>query len=113
LPRTEQAGILEGFPDSLGSEYGIQILKFAGMVNHSQGHTYPLGSCRYKEYGTGNPDDHVDFNSDSIFDLRYKEFLRWLCYETKPVSLRVILTSKDLQKINFGKIYIEREVSHF
>jgi hypothetical protein len=105
LPRTEQAGILEGYPDSLGSEYGIQVLKYAGMVNDSRGNPYPLGSCRYAEYGTGNPDDHISYNSDSIFELRYREFLRWLCYKTKFATVKVILTTKDLQNINFGKIY--------
>jgi hypothetical protein len=105
LPRTEQAGILEGFPESLSSECGIQVLKYAGMVNDSQGHPYPFGSCRYAEYGSRNPVDHLDFNADSIFALRYKGFLQWLCYNTKLVTLKVILTSKDLQNINFGKIY--------
>jgi hypothetical protein len=105
LPRTEQAGILEGYPDSLGSEYGIQVLKYAGMVNDSRGNQYPLGSCRYAEYGTGNPDDHISYNSDSIFELRYREFLSWLCYKTKLVTVKAILTSKNLQNINFGKIY--------
>jgi hypothetical protein len=75
------------------------------MVNDSQGHPYPLASCRYAEYGKGNPDDHLDFNADSIFTLRYKGFLQWLCYKTKLVTIKVILTSKDLQNINFAKIY--------
>jgi hypothetical protein len=75
------------------------------MVNDSQGHPYPLGSCRYAEYGTENPVDHLDIHADSIFKLRYKGFLQWLCYKTKLVTVKVILTSKDLQNINFGKIY--------
>jgi hypothetical protein len=104
LPKTEQAGILEGFPDSLGSEYGFQVLYFKGMSLDSLGQPYPLGTSRYDDY-TGDPLFFTDLNAASLFENRYKEFLQWLAYETKPATFKAILTTAQLKKINFQQIY--------
>ena len=104
IPKTEQAGILEGFPDSLSAEYGIQVLYYKGMSLDSLGEPYPLGTCRYDDY-SGDPLFFPDISASSIFEHRYKEFLRWLAYETKPVTFKVILTAGQLKQIKFGQIY--------
>ena len=104
LPKTEQPGILEGFPDSLGSEYGFQVLYYKGMSLDSLGQPYPLGTSRYDDY-TGDPLFFPDLNADSLFQNRYKEFLQWLAYETKPATFKAILTTAQLKQIKFNKIY--------
>jgi hypothetical protein len=104
LPKTEQAGILEGFPDSLGSEYGLQVLYFKGMSLDSLGQPYPLGTSRYEDY-SGDPLFFPDLNANSLFENRYKNFLRWLAYETKPATFKAILTTAQLKQVKFNQIY--------
>ena len=104
LPKTEQPGILEGFPDSLGSEYGYQILYYKGMSLDSLGQPYPLGTSRYDDY-SGDPLFFPDLNADSLFQNRYKEFLQWLAYETKPATFKAIFTTAQLKQIKFNQIY--------
>jgi hypothetical protein len=104
IPQTEQAGILEGFPDSLGAEYGLQVLYYKGMVNDSLAQPYPLGSCRMSDYAS-NPDGSPDISADGIFNARYKAFLQWLAYETKPVTIKSIMTRAQLRKIRYDQIY--------
>ncbi len=104
IPRTEQAGTLEGFPDSFGSESGLQVLYYKGMSLDSLGKPYPLGTCRYDDY-SGDPLFFPDINADSLFTNRYKEFLRWLAYDAKPVTFKAILTSGELKRIKFDQIY--------
>jgi hypothetical protein len=100
----EQAGILEGFPDSLGAEYGLQVLYYKGMSTDSLDATYPLGTCRMADY-TGDLDFFTDLSAEALFDNRYKGFLRWLAYETKPATLRAILTRAQLKALRFDQIY--------
>jgi len=104
LPKTEQAGILEGFPDSLGNEYGFQVLYYKGMSLDNQNQPYPLGSSRRADY-SGNTPFFPDLNADSLFENRYKEFLQWLAYETKPATFKAVLTTAQLKQINFNQIY--------
>ncbi|MEI6060500.1 MAG: hypothetical protein WCR72_07305 [Bacteroidota bacterium] len=104
LPRTEQAGILEGFPDSFSSEYGTQVLFYKGISLDSQGDPYPLGTCRYNDY-SGDPLFFPDLNAESLFTNRWKEFLSWIAYEAKPVTFKVIMTSGQLRQIKFQQIY--------
>jgi hypothetical protein len=104
LPRTEQAGTLEGFPDSFGSEAGLQVLYYKGMSLDSLGQQYPFASCRYDDY-PGNLPFFPDFNAESLFNHRYKEFLKWLAYDTKPVTFKAILTAGQMKRIKFDQIY--------
>ena len=104
IPKTEQAGILEGFPDSFSSEYGLQVLYYKGMSLDNTGQPYPLGTSRLADC-SGNPPFFTDLNADSLFENRYKEFLRWLAYETKPVTFKAILTTAQLKQIKFNQIY--------
>jgi len=103
LPVTEQPGILEGFPDSLGSEYGTQVLYFKGMSLDSLAQPYPLGTCRYDDY-SGDPLFFPDLNAESIFNNRWKEFLRWLAYESKPATFRVVLTPVQLKQLQSDQV---------
>jgi hypothetical protein len=104
IPHTLQAGILEGFPDSLSAEYGLQVLYYKGMSNDSLNQPYPLGTSRMADY-TGDLDFFPDLSADSLFENRYKGFLRWLAYETKPATLRAILTRAQLKALRFDQIY--------
>ncbi len=104
LPRTEQPGILEGFPESLNGEYGLQILFYKGMSTDSLGQTYPLGSSRLADYSPP-ASGGTDLNAESIFNSRYKEFLRWLAYDAKPATYKAIITPAQLKQINFARIY--------
>jgi hypothetical protein len=104
LPKTQQAGILEGFPDSLSAEYGFQVLYYKGMSLDNKGQPYPLGTSRLADY-SGNPLFFPDLNADSLFENRHKEFLRWLAYETKPATFKAILTTAQLKQIKFNQIY--------
>ncbi len=104
LPKTQQAGILEGFPDSLGTEYGFQVLYFKGMSLDSNAQPYPLGSSRCSDYSGTHP-FFPDLNAGSLFENRYKEFLQWLAYQTKPATFKTILTIAQLKKIRFQQIY--------
>jgi hypothetical protein len=108
IPRTEQAGILEGFPESLGTEYGLQVLYYKGLALDSHSQPYPLGSSRYADY-PGNLAFFPDLSAESLFNYRYKGFLQWLAYETKPATLKVILTRKQLSTLKFGQIYSAAE----
>lgn len=92
IPRTEQAGILEGFPESLSAEYGLQVLRYAGMAKDSLNNDYPLGSS-------------VGLDAKSLFDNRYKRWLQWIAYSAKPVTLKAILTAGELQRIKDDQIY--------
>ena len=103
LPKTEQAGILEGFPDSLSAEYGFQVLYYKGMSLDNKGQSYPLGTSRLADF-SGNPPFFLDLNADSLFENRYKGFLRWLAYETKPATFKAILTTAQLKQIKFNQI---------
>jgi len=105
LPITEQAGTLEGFPDSFASECGNQVLYYKGMVNDSLGNPYPLGSSRRQDYGNPDGPMYPDLNADSIFDNQYKEFLRWLAYDAKLVTFQVLLSPGQLQQLKFDQIY--------
>jgi len=104
VPRCDQAGILEGFPDSLGAEYGLQVLYYKGMGTDSLGASYPLGSSRYSDY-PGTPDTFPDLSASSLFDTRYKNWLQWLAYSAKPATLKVILTAGELARIKSHQIY--------
>jgi hypothetical protein len=104
VPRCDQAGILEGFPDSLGAEYGLQVLYYKGMGTDSLGASYPLGSSRYSDY-PGTPDTFPDLSASSLFDTRYKNWMQWLAYSAKPATLKVILTAGELARIKAHQIY--------
>lgn len=104
IPKSEQPGILEGFPDSLGSEYGTQVLFYRGLVNDSLGDAYPLGSSRLFDF-TGTVTEAPDISADSLFTYRYKAFLQWLAYETKPATFKAILSAGELKQIRFDQIY--------
>ena len=108
IPRTEQAGILEGFPESLGTEYGLQVLYYKGMAVDSHSQPYPLGSCRYADY-PGNLTFFPDLSAESLFNHRYKGFLQWLAYETKSATLKAILTRKQLSALKFDQVYSAAE----
>jgi hypothetical protein len=103
IPQTEQAGILEGFPDSLSAEYGLQVLYYKGMSDDSLSDAYPLGSCRFADY-TGSLTSFPDLSSDALFDWN-KYFLKWLAYETKPVTFKAILTRAQLRQLKFDQVY--------
>jgi hypothetical protein len=105
LPITEQAGTLEGFPDSFTAECGNQVLYYKGMVNDSLGNPYPLGSSRRQDYGDPNGPEYPDLNAESIFENQYKEFLRWLAYDAKLLTFQAILTPGQLQQLKFDRIY--------
>ena len=104
IPRCDQAGILEGFPDSLGAEYGLQVLYFKGMGTDSLSASYPLGSSRYSDY-PGTPDAFPDLSASALFDTRYKNWLQWLAYSAKPATLKAILTPGQLRRISSAQIY--------
>jgi hypothetical protein len=104
VPRCDQAGTLEGFPDSLGAEYGLQVLYYKGMGTDSLGASYPLGSSRYSDY-PGTPDAFPDLSASSLFDTRYKNWMQWLAYSAKPATLKVILTAGELARIKAHQIY--------
>lgn len=104
IPKTEQSGILEGFPDSLGSEYGLQVLYYKGMVNDSLSQPYPLGSSRLANYAS-NPDLSPDLSADGIYNERYKGFMKWLAYDAKPATYKTILTRSQLKSIKYGQVY--------
>lgn len=103
IPRNDQPGIMEGFPDSLGAAYGLQVLFYAGSSTDSLGNAYPLGTSR-KGDATGTP-LFTDLSADELFDARYKEFIQWLAYSAKLVTARSILTATQLQNIKFDTIY--------
>ncbi|MEI8049042.1 MAG: hypothetical protein WCI92_16790 [Bacteroidota bacterium] len=104
IPKTEQAGTIEGFPDSLSAEYGLQVLYYKGMALDSLDQPYPLGSCRYEDY-PGDPALFAELNADALFTSHYKEFLQWLAYETKPATFKAILTTGQLKQLKFNQIY--------
>jgi len=104
IPRCDQPGTLEGFPDSLGAEYGLQVLYYKGMGTDSLGASYPLGSSRYSDY-PGTPDAFPDLSASSLFDTRYKNWMQWLAYSAKPATLKVILTAGELARIKAHQIY--------
>ena len=104
IPRCDQAGTLEGFPDSLGAEYGLQVLYYKGMVIDSLGDSYPLGSSRYSDY-PGIPDEFPDLNASSLFESRYKSWLQWIAYQAKPVTIKALLTAGELSQIKYDQIY--------
>jgi hypothetical protein len=104
IPKTEQAGTIEGFPDSLSAEYGLQVLYFKGMTLDSLDQPYPLGSCRYEDY-PGDASFFAELNADALFTSQYKEFLQWLAYETKPATFKAILTAGQLKQLKFNQIY--------
>jgi len=91
IPVTEQPGILEGFPDSFATEYGLQALIYRGMAKDSLNQDYP---CAIPIYSV-----------DQLIANRYDSFLRWIAYETKPVTIRAILTREQLRKIRHDRIY--------
>ena len=101
IPITKQAGILEGFPESLSAEYGTQILFYKGIQKDSLNADYPQGSSAFesKEASTQNA------NAKNIFTYRYKDFLQWLAYETKPATIQAILTQGQLQQLKLDRIY--------
>lgn len=109
IPQTEQPGILEGFPDSLGAEYGIQMLFYKGMSLDSNNETYPLGTTRLEDY-SGNA-YFTNFNARNVFNLQYKEFLQWLAYDAKPVTVRAVMDSKALAALKYEKIYRYKGIS--
>lgn len=102
IPVTKQAGILEGFPDSLSGDYGFQILIYRGMVFDSNDELYPLGTSRTADYAN---DLFPDLNARDLFNAQYKNFMEWIAYSTKPVKCRAILTAAQLKKLDFAKIY--------
>jgi hypothetical protein len=104
IPRTEQPGTFEGFQDGFAAESGFQILYYKGMSLDSLGQPYPLGTCRHDDY-SGNQLLFTDINVESLFTNRYKGFLRWLAYDTKPVTFKAILTAGQLKKLKFDQIY--------
>ncbi len=104
IPKTEQVGTIEGFPDSLRAEYGLQVLYYKGMALDSLDQPYPLGSCRYEDY-PGDPSFFAELNADALFTSQYKEFLQWLAYETKPATFKAILTPAQLKQLKFNQIY--------
>ncbi|MBK7214090.1 MAG: hypothetical protein IPH88_12480 [Bacteroidales bacterium] len=104
IPRTEQPGTFEGFQDGFAAESGFQILYYKGMSLDSLGQPYPLGTCRHDDY-SGNPLLFTDINAESLFAIRYKGFLQWLAYDSKPVTFKVILTAGQLRKLKFDQIY--------
>lgn len=103
IPVTWQPGILEGFPESLSAEYGIQVLRYMGLQADSLGDNYPMGSSWMKNYD-GDTLTGIDLNAESIFNNRFKEFLQWLAYDAKPVKLRALLTPAQLKGLNITKI---------
>ncbi len=103
LPKTEQAGILEGFPDSLATECGFQVLYYKGMVHDSLGEDYPLGSSRRADFS--EIETYPDLSARSIFENRYMYFLRWLAYETKLVTFKAILSPSQLNSLSFSQLY--------
>lgn len=104
IPRTDQAGILEGFPDSLSAEYGLQVLYYKGLSLDSLNEPYPLGTSRYDDY-TGDPLFFPDLSATGLINNRYLAWLQWLAYTTKPVTYKCILTKAQLRQIRFDKIY--------
>lgn len=104
IPRTDQAGILEGFPDSLSAEYGTQVLYYKGLSLDSTAEPYPLGTPRYDDY-TGDPLFFPDLSATALFDTQYKAWLQWLAYTAKPVTYKCILTRAQLRQIRWGQIY--------
>ncbi len=105
LPVTEQAGTLEGFPDSFSAECGNQVLYYKGMAMDSDGNPYPLGTSRRQDYRDETQPFYPDLNADSLFENQYKEFLRWLAYDTKLVTCNVLLTPGQLHQIKFDQVY--------
>ena len=103
IPVTWQSGTLEGFPESLTSEYGLQVLYYKGMANDSLGETYPLGTSWMKDYD-GNTLEGTDLNAREIFNAIYKSFLQWIAYTTKPVKLQAILSASDLKALDITEI---------
>ncbi len=103
LPKTEQAGILEGFPDSLATECGFQVLYYKGMVHDSLGEDYPLGSSRRADFS--EIETYPDLSARSIFENRYMYFLRWLAYKTKLVTFKAILSPSQLNSLSFSQLY--------
>jgi len=104
VPRCDQAGTLEGFPDSLVAESGLQVLYYKGMGTDSLGADYPLGSSRYSDY-PGSPDAFPDLSASALFDTRYKNWLQWLAYQAKPVTIKAIITLGELSRIKPDQIY--------
>jgi hypothetical protein len=103
IPVTEQPGILEGFPESLGSEYGVQMLLYKGMSVDSLDEYYPLGTTRPVDYPS--PPDFPNINARDLFTSQYSKFLKWLAYDTKPVTYRAILTPAQLHRLQLWRIY--------
>lgn len=104
LPKTQQAGILEGFPDSLGNEYGKQVLYYKGMVKDSLEQDYPLGSSRCADFSK-IVNYYPDISAISLFENQYHGFLRWLAYDAKPVTYKAVLSRGQLKRIKFDQIY--------
>lgn len=102
IPITKQPGILEGFPESLGSEYGLQMLMYRGKIMDSNNDLYPLGTTRTTEYAN---DFFPDINARELFNSQLKNFMSWIAYSAKPVKVKAILTEAQLKSIDFSKIY--------
>ncbi len=108
IPITEQPGILEGFPDSLGAEYGLQVLYYKGMVNDSLDEPYPLGSSRCADYtGLTFP----DLSATGLVDNRYRNWLEWLAYNAKPVTYKAIMNRAQLKQLQFAQVYSGNNVN--
>jgi len=104
IPQMEQPGIIEGFPDSLCSEYGLQVLYYNGMDSDSLGQLFPFGTCRFADFTMMRP-WFITLSADKIIDHQYKYFLKWLAYDTKPVTLKAILTRAQFRKLRFDQVY--------
>ncbi len=108
IPITEQPGILEGFPDSLSAETGLQVLYYKGMVNDSLGQAYPLGSARCADY-TGMT--FPDISATGLINNRYKNWLEWLVYNAKPVTYNAIMTRAQLKALKYEQVYSGNNVN--
>lgn len=104
IPVTWQPGILEGFPDSFASEYGIQMLIYRGMVLDSNDKLYPLGTSRTEDYAN---DLFVNLNARELFTGQWKEFMEFIAYKSKPATCRAILTPAQLKQLQLYRIYRE------
>jgi len=110
IPKTEQPGILEGFPESLGAEYGIQVAYYKGMAKDSLEDDYPLGSARCADFSKIE-NQYPDISASSLFDIRYKAFLQWIAYQTKPATYKAILTDGELNSLQYPQIYAGNNVN--
>ena len=109
VPSTWTPGIFEGFPETLSSEYGLQMTFYMGMQSDSLGALYPCASPSKEVYNDSISSAVslcvTNTLGTDIYTLYYKKWMEWLAYGAKPITYNAILTSYQLHALKLHKPY--------